>query len=330
MPKEEYFDSIIKWHETRNDVTGLAKEHIGYENGVLGCAMSAVNAFSAPGDCVLLHSPTYIGFTSSLENNGRKIIHSDLVRDEAGVWRMDYDDMDAKLKKYNIHVAVFCSPHNPCGRVWERKEIEKAMEVYKRNDCVVISDEIWSDIILYGNKHIPTQSVNEDAKNRTIALYAPSKTFNLAGLVGAYHIIYNKYLRDRVRAQGSKSHYNELNIFSMHALIGAYKKEGYEWVDELCQVLGENIDYASEHIINNYHGIKFFKPEGTYMLYLDCEEWLKEHNMTLYDLYKKGTDVGVMWQDGRPFNHPYAIRLNLALPKSKVIEAFERLDKYVF
>jgi len=330
LPKEEYFDSIIKWHEVRNGVTGLTKEHIGYENGVLGCAMSAVNAFSAPGDCVLLHSPTYIGFTSSLENNGRKIIHSDLVRDEAGVWRMDYDDMDAKLKKYNIHVAVFCSPHNPCGRVWERKEIEKAMEVYKRNDCVVISDEIWSDIILYGNKHIPTQSVNEDAKNRTIALYAPSKTFNLAGLVGAYHIIYNKYLRDRVRAQGSKSHYNELNIFSMHALIGAYKKEGYEWVDELCQVLGENIDYASEHIINNYHGIKFFKPEGTYMLYLDCEEWLKEHNMTLYDLYKKGTDVGVMWQDGRPFNHPYAIRLNLALPKSKVIEAFERLDKYVF
>lgn len=154
--------------------------------------------------------------------------------------------------------------------------------------------------------------------------------FLLRGIVGAYHIIYNKYLRDRVRAQGSKSHYNELNIFSMHALIGAYKKEGYEWVDELCQVLGENIDYASEHIINNYHGIKFFKPEGTYMLYLDCEEWLKEHNMTLYDLYKKGTDVGVMWQDGRPFNHPYAIRLNLALPKSKVIEAFERLDKYVF
>jgi cystathionine beta-lyase len=116
----------------------------------------------------------------------------------------------------------------------------------------------------------------------------------------------------------------------MHALIGAYKKEGYEWVDELCQVLGENIDYACEHINNNYHGIKFFKPEGTYMLYLDCEEWLKKHNMTLYDLYKKGTDVGVMWQDGRPFNHPCAIRLNLALPKSKVIEAFERLDKYVF
>ncbi len=330
LPKKEYFDSIIKWQETRHGVTGLMAEHIGYENGVLGCVVSAINAFSAPGDCVLLHSPTYIGFTQSLENNGRRIIHSDLVLDENGIWRMNYEDMEVKLKEYKIHVVVFCSPHNPCGRVWEREEIEKAMEIYKRNDCVVISDEIWSDIILYNNKHIPTQSVSEDARNRTIAVYAPSKTFNLAGLVGAYHIIYSKYLRDRVRAQSSKPHYNEVNVFSIHALIGAYKPEGYEWVNELCQVLAENIDYAGDHIINNYKGIKFSKPQGTYMLYLDCEEWCKEHNMTLEQLYKAGTDVGVMWQDGRPFNRPYAIRLNLALPKSKVVEAFERLDKYVF
>lgn len=330
QPKKEYYDSIIKWQETRHGVTDLEARHIGYENGVLGCVVSAINAFSAPGDCVLLHSPTYIGFTQSLENNGRKIIHSDLVLDENGIWRMNYEDMEEKLKKYRIHVAVFCSPHNPCGRVWEREEIEKAMEIYKKYDCVVIADEIWSDIILYNNKHIPTQSVSEDARNRTIALYAPSKTFNLAGLVGAYHIIYSKYLRDRVRAQSSKPHYNEVNVFSIHALIGAYKPEGYEWADELCQVLAENIDYTCDHITKNYKGIKFSKPQGTYMLYLDCEEYCKEHNMTLEQLYKSGTDVGVMWQDGRPFNRPYAIRLNLALPKSKVIEAFERLDKYVF
>jgi cystathionine beta-lyase len=243
---------------------------------------------------------------------------------------MDYEDMDAKLKQYNIHFAVFCSPHNPCGRVWEREEIEKAMEIYKNNDCIVVSDEIWSDIVLYDNKHIPTQSVNEDARNRTIAIYAPSKTFNLAGLVGAYHIIYSKYLRDRVRSQGSKPHYNELNVFSEHALIGAYKPEGHEWVEELNQVIAENIDYAYDHIMNNYEGIKTSKPQGTYMLYLDCEEYCKEHDLTLEQLYKAGTDVGVMWQDGRPFHRPYAIRLNLALPKTSVIEAFERLDEYVF
>lgn len=330
QPKKEYYDSIIKWQENHHGVTGLEAKHIGYENGVLGCVVSAVTAFSAPGDCVLLHSPTYIGFTKSIENNGRKIIHSDLVLDENGIWRMNYEDMEEKLKKYKIHVAIFCSPHNPCGRVWEREEIEKAMEIYKRNDCVVISDEIWSDIILYNNKHIPTQSVSEDARNRTVAVYAPSKTFNLAGLVGAYHIIYSNYLRDRVKAQSSKPHYNEVNVFSIHALIGAYKPEGYEWVNELCQVIADNVNYAGNHIINNYKGIKFSKPQGTYMLYLDCEEYCKEHNMTLEQLYKAGTDVGVMWQNGRPFNRPYAIRLNLALPKSKVIEAFERLDEYVF
>ena len=330
QPSREYYHSIIKWHENRNGATDLKAVHIGYENGVLGCVISAINAFSAPGDCVLLHSPTYIGFTESLGNNGRKIIHSDLIQDEDGVWRMDYEDMDAKLKKYKIHVAIFCSPHNPCGRVWEREEIEKTMEVYKENDCVVISDEIWSDIILYNNKHIPTQSISEDARNRTVAVYAPSKTFNLAGLVGAYHIIYSKYLRDRVRAQGSKSHYNAVNVLSVHALIGAYKPEGYEWVDELCQVLAENIDYACDHILKNYKGINFFKPQGTYMVFLNCEQWCRKHNITLTELYKAGTDVGVMWQDGSPFNSPYAIRLNLALPKLKIIEAFERLDKYVF
>ena len=111
------------------------------------------------------------------------------------------------------------------------------MDIYRQHDCVVISDEIWSDIILPGHKHIPTQSVSEDARMRTVALYAPSKTFNLAGLVGSYHIIYNETLRDRVCAVSNKTHYNEMNVLSMHALIGAYQPQGYEWVDELNEVI---------------------------------------------------------------------------------------------
>lgn len=147
---DDYFSSIIKWHETRNHVQGLTPECIGYENGVLGGVMSALTSFAAPGDAVLLHSPTYIGFTGSLTNGGYRIVHSPLVKDADGIWRMDYEDMDAKIKENHIHTAIFCSPHNPCGRVWERWEIEKAMEVYRANDCLVISDEIWSDIILKG------------------------------------------------------------------------------------------------------------------------------------------------------------------------------------
>ncbi len=327
---EEYFNSIIKWHETRNGVTGLKPEYIGYENGVLGGVVSTLTSFAAPGDCVLLHSPTYIGFTNSITNAGYRIVHSPLVKDEDGVWRMDYEDMDAKLKANNIHLAVFCNPHNPCGRVWERWELEKAMEVYKANDCVVISDEIWSDIILNGNKHIPLQSISEDAKNRTVALYAPSKTFNLAGLVGSYHIIYNKYLRDRVRAKSEKPHYNSMNVLSMHALIGAYKPEGYEWLDELCQVLSENVNYGYDYIKEHFEGVNVSKPEGTYMLFVDCERWCKAHVKTIDELEIACWDVGVAVQDGRMFHGAYAVRMNLASPLSRIKEAFDRLDKYVF
>ena len=329
-PRKEYFDAIIQWQEKRNHVTGLTAECISYENGVLGGVISALTAFAAPGDAVLLHSPTYIGFTNSITDNGYHIVHSPLKLDSDGIWRMDFEDMEKKIRKNHIHVAGFCSPHNPCGRVWERWEIEKAMEVYKRNDCVVISDEIWSDIILEGYHHIPTQSVSEDARNRTAALYAPSKTFNLAGLVGSYHIIYNPYLRDRVSSKSKKSHYNSMNVLSMHALLGAYKPEGYEWVDELCSVITGNVNYACDFIEKNFEGVTVSKPQGTYMLFLDCQKWCEKHGKTMDELEKAGWDVGVAWQDGRKFHGEYAIRMNLALPLSRVQEAFARLKKYVF
>ena len=262
------------------------------------------------------------------------IVHGSLPeetkKDEEGIWRMDFEDMDAKIKANHIHVAIFCSPHNPCGRVWERWELEKAMEVYRANDCLVISDEIWSDIILNGHKHIPTQSVSEDARSRTVALYAPSKTFNLAGLVGSYHIIYNPYLRDRVRAKSSKPHYNDMNVLSMHALIGAYKPEGYEWVEELRETISGNVNFACDYITQHFEGVSVSKPEGTYMLFLDCTDWCKAHGKTIAEVEKAGWNVGVAWQDGRMFHGPCAIRMNLALPLTRVQEAFERLDKYVF
>ena len=329
-PREEYFESIIRWQETRNGVKGLMPEHIGYENGVLGGLLSALGTFCSRGDSVLVHNPIYMGFSMCLKNNGYNAVLSDLVLDTDGVWRMDYGDMEKKIIDNNIHAAIFCSPHNPTGRVWEREEIEKAMEIFKKHDVYVVSDEIWSDILLFGSKHIPTQSVSEDAKNRTVALYAPSKTFNLAGLIGAYHIIYNRRLRDRVMKESSLSHYNSMNMLSMYALIGAYKDEGYEWVDELNQVLSENVDYACRYISSHFEGVSVSRPQGTYMLFMDCKEWMEKHGTTLASLLKAGWDVGVAWQDGTQHGGTTHIRLNLALPLSRVKEAFDRMDKYVF
>ena len=328
-PRKEYFDAIIRWQKQHNGVVGLTEECIGYENGVLGGVVSALNVCCSRGEKVLLHSPTYIGFTGSLGNNGYQIVHSPLVRDEAGVWRMDFEDMERKLREEHIHATVFCSPHNPCGRVWERWEIEKAMALFEKYDVTVISDEIWSDLILHDHKHVPTQSVSEYARNHTVALYAPSKTFNLAGLVGSYHIIYNPTLRDRVRKESSLSHYNSMNVLSMYGLIGAYCPEGEEWLSELRQVLSGNVDFACEYIEKHFPGVRCAKPEGTYMLFLDCTEWCKAHGKTIEDVEKAAWDVGVAVQDGRMFHGPCHLRMNLALPLSRVQEAMKRLDQYV-
>jgi cystathionine beta-lyase len=243
---------------------------------------------------------------------------------------MDYEDMEEKIRSGNIHAAVFCSPHNPCGRVWEREELERAYALFKKYDVYVVSDEIWSDIILEGHTHIPSQSVSEDARMRTVALYAPSKTFNLAGLIGSYHIIYNKWLRERVLKESSLCHYNDMNVLSMHALIGAYREEGSEWVDELCSVLTENVRYAVDYFRNHFEGVSLAEPEGTYMLFPDCSEWCRDHDKTLKELEHMCWRVGVSLQDGAMFNGPWNLRVNLALPLSRVQEAMERLDKYVF
>lgn len=326
---DAYYDAIISWQKSQNNLL-VKKEHIGYENGVLGGVSSVVQAYTAKKEPVLVHAPTYIGFTKTLKNLNRTIIHSDLIQDENGIWRMDYEDMDRKIKAHQIKVCIFCSPHNPTGRVWEKEEIEKAMEVYRNNQCIVISDEIWSDLILPGHQHIPTQSISRDARGRTVALYAPSKTFNLAGLVGSYHIIYNPIIKEEVLRVENASHYNSPNILSIYALLGAYSQEGKEWVKELCETIQSNIDYALNYIQSHFKGIKVARPQGTYMLYLDCTEYLEEQEISLDELLRKGIEVGVLWQDGRPFQKENTIRMNLALPLSKVKEAMQRLSDFVF
>ncbi len=324
---QAYYDAIRYWQKEVHHVD-VDQEAIGYENGVLGILASALHAFTSPGEKILIQSPTYIGFSHCVEDNGRIIVHSPLIRERN--WEIDYEDLENKIKDNNIHFVVFCSPHNPTGRVWKREEIERFMAICKKYDCIVFSDEIWSDIVRNENLHIPTQSINEDAKNRTIAAYAPSKTFNLAGLVGSYHIIYNKYLRDRVNKEASLAYYNSANVLSVHALIGALCPDGKEWVKELNDVIAQNVDYAVDFIQTHFEGIKVTKPEGTYMLYLDCTDYLNTHNIDMDTLLKKGVHYGVLWQDGRPFENPNTIRLNLALPFSLVKEAFDRLNEFVF
>lgn len=204
------------------------------------------------------------------------------------------------------------------------------MEVYEANDCYVISDEIWADLTFAGHRHIPTQMTNEWAREHVAAAYAPSKTFNLAGLIGSFHVIYSSYLRDRICGHGSATHYNEMNVLSMHALIGAYQPEGYEWLEELRTVLEGNARCAVDFIREHFHGVDTADPQGTYMLFLGCTEYCEKSGKSIDDVIRAGWKVGVGWQDGRAFGGPCHIRMNLASPRTRIEEALERLREYVF
>ena len=321
-PRAEYFQEIIEWHEKRNGVTGLRPEHIGYENGVLGGVVTALNVFCSRGDNVLLHSPTYIGFTNRLNNTGYHIIHSPLVKDEKGIWRMDFEDMEKKIVDNKIHAAVFCSPHNPCGRVWEQWEIEKAMEIYKKHDVYVVSDEIWSDIIRPGYKHIPTQSVSEDARMRTAAIYAPSKTFNLAGLIHSHVIIYDEKLMETYDAYIKSIGSPEVNLMGVTGMEAAYRG-GEEWFENVKGLIRHNYEYMKGQFAKALPKIVVTPLEGTYLSWIDLRGYMPGDKVAdfIQNKCRLACDVGEWFS----FTGHGFVRINLATDTKNIKTAVERI-----
>ena len=329
LPDEDYYERIINWHKSSFFADDLQRKYIGTENGVHGFIMSCINVFTKPGDKILLHRPYYVGFMNDIKGTGREGVFSDLILDDSGLYRMDYDDMERKLSENNIRLVIFCSPHNPTGRVWKKAELKRVFGIFKRHDCIVISDEIWADIILRDNSHIPAYTVSPWAKENTLCAYAISKTFNLAGLNAAYHVIYNKNLRKKICSYSDLTMYNSPNVLNVHALKGAYTDTGAEWVRELNEVLYENTQYICD-FLNAVGGISAPLPQGTYMIYADMRDYCKNNGRSIEDILHAGWDVGVGWQDGRAFGGEFAIRINVALPLSRIKEACRRLKEYVF
>ena len=323
---DSYFEAIRGWQKRRNG-WDIKKEMMSWSLGVVPALSSIVKLFSEPGDSIMIQTPVYSEFYDVTEAWGRNVLENRLVeKDDA--WGIDFEDFEAKAKEARIF--LLCSPHNPLGIVWSREELTRMADICMANNTLLVSDEIHSDLVFHGKKHIPTATLSAETAGRVISCISGTKTFNLAGLIGSYHIIYNKALRDRVDKESSLSHSNSLNVLSMHALVGAYTQEGSDWVDELRQTITGNVDYACGYIKEHFEGVETFHPQGTYMLFVDCTEWCKAHGKTIDEVEKACWDVGVAVQDGRAFHGPCHLRINLALPLSRVQEAFDRLDKYVF
>ena len=326
---EEWWNCVIDWQKYKHGVE-LTKEQIGFQHGVHGGNVQALKIFARPGDRVMLHTPAYGSFIRNLKNLGYVMVESPLYLDENNVWRMDFEDMEKKIVSENIQTLLFCSPHNPTGRVWEKWELEKMMEICEKYAVKVVSDEIWSDFVFEGKKHTPLQTVSEYAKYNTIAMYAPSKTFNLAGFNGSYHVCYDKWLQGRLAKEAQLTIYNKMHLLTLHAFQGAYSEEGKEWHKELLQVIETNATYAVNYIKEHFEGVNVSMSDGTYVIFVDNKEWMEKHGKTQDELYNRALEYGVGWQDGRGFGGMTHQRINLAQPTWRVKEAMDRLDKYVF
>ena len=317
---DDLINSIVSWVGRRYgwEISG---EWLAFSPGVVPALSMSILALTNPGDRVLIMTPVYRPFYNSIRENGRVIIDNPLLKDENGRYSIDFDLLESQIDS-RCKVMMMCNPHNPAGRVWTLEELQRLADIAKRHNLIVISDEIHADFIYSGHKHISIASLSQDMMQRTITTYAPSKTFNLAGLCQSYVVIPNKRLRDAFMGV-----YDALdlgsNIFGMTALTAAYN-EAEDWLDELLSYLEANRDYAVNYIRENIPQIKVYPPDGTYLLWLDCSALgLEKEDLNRFFLEQ----AHVRMNAGYRFADRCVsfMRLNIGCPRSMLTEGLERI-----
>lgn len=322
LASPEYHNAIINWHATRYHNPDVKKEYILNHTSVLAGVAAAIEAFTLPADNILINQTTYTGFQSTVKNLGRTLVYSPLYLDENNIYRMDFEDMEKKIVANKIPMMIFCSPHNPTGRVWEKWEIEKIVDMCARHNVLLVADEIWADFVMDPNcVHIPTASVSDKAKEITISQYAPSKTFNLAGLQGSYSITYNPYLRDKINKVITANHSSAVSLLTMEALIGAYTG-GAEYVDEMVKYVRKNQELMCDYF-NSCEGVSVLLPQGTYVLWVNFAGLCEDSGI----IRDKLREVGVITTDGRNFHGKTFVRFNCACPRANCEKAIKAMKK---
>ncbi|MBI9035951.1 MAG: PatB family C-S lyase, partial [Bacteroidales bacterium] len=317
---DSYFSSIINWQKKRHN-WDIKNEWISFSPGVVPAVNLLVLEFSEPGDKIIVQPPVYFPFFSAIKNHGRIQIDNPLLL-KNGRYHFDFEDLKLKIDD-QVKMIIISNPHNPGGMAWTSKELTELAEICIENDILIISDEIHSDLMLFGNKHIPMATLSERIAQNTICLMAPSKTFNIAGLSSSFLVIPNSQLHERFEDILEKIHIGSGNIFGTVAMEAAYT-HGEVWLDELLNYLEENINYLDQFIKNNIPKIKVMIPESTYMVWLDFSAFgLSENelNEKIIGDANLGFNPGEMFGAG---GEGYQ-RINVACPKSTLTQALDAL-----
>ncbi len=321
---DTFDDAIINWMDKRH-AWKVEKEWIKYTPGIVPAVNMSVIALSEPGDKILIQPPVYHPFFPAVTDHKRVLLYNELKQNEEGSYEIDFIDLETKLKEAKLF--IFCNPHNPVGRVWTMEELQKIGDLCIKHEVIILSDEIHSDLILPGYKHIPMASVSEEIAQQTLTYMAPSKTFNLAGLATSFAISKNEDLINGLQNQINILHLGMGNLFGAIALEAAYNN-GEGWIDELNAYIAENAKYIDEFLKENLPQIKLIKPEATYLMWLDFralgmeEEELKKF---MTDKAKLGFNNGSMFGSGGSGFQ----RMNVGCPKSTVIQAMNQLKEAI-
>lgn len=316
-----YFRALYSWYLTHFNVK-LQRDWLFNTPGVVFALATAVKVFTKENDYVLINNPVYNPFSEVIEDNHRQMLSSDLISNN-GHYEIDFNDLEQKIKEYNIKLYLLCSPHNPVGRVWSKEELDKIVEICKRYNVFIVSDEIHSDFV-YEGKHICMLNY-QDYLDNIIVCTSPSKTFNLAGLQTSNILIPNKEVKDKFMQEVWATGYSNINALGLVACKSAYE-HGDKWLKELLEYLKGNVKLVEEYMQKNLPNIKVTHPEGTYLLWID----FSGTNLSDDEIINKLTYEAKLWlnsgikygKSGKGFQ-----RLNIALPRSELQHALEKIKK---
>lgn len=320
---EGFYEAVINWFEKRYSWT-IEKEWIVATPGVVPALNLAIQTFTEPGDGIIIQPPVYFPFEESIRLNGRRTLNNQLLLAENS-YSMDMADLEKKAA--DASMLILCSPHNPVSRVWEKDELQEMERICRENGLLVFSDEIHADIVFKPAVHLPTATVSGYLKNHTIAAYATSKTFNLAGLQLSVNIIPDEELREGFENSIARLHMNMSNIFGITATQAAYAKGG-NWLDQLLEYLWENYLAADSYMKEHIPEIRVLKPEGTFLLWLDCRDLDLTDDMLASLFVNKAklalTNGSMFGPGGSGF-----MRINIACPRRNLLKALDSLEQAV-
>jgi cysteine-S-conjugate beta-lyase len=322
---DSYYQAVIDWMKKRHGWETRRSWQVTTP-GVVPALSIATLAFTQPGDKIIIQSPVYHPFFRIIKNNGRQVVENLLINDQ-GYYRMDFEQLDQQLADPRVRMMILCSPHNPVGRVWTREELARLGELCLKHDVLVISDEIHSDLVYSWAKHTPYASISPEMSAQSVTLMAPSKTFNLAGLYTSVALIPDRKLNNRFSQVIESLGIGGSSVFGLTGLEAAYRY-GEEWLAELLTYLEGNLNFLEKYVAECIPQIKVRKPEGTYLVWLDCTSLgLKRAELRKFMIEHAGLglDEGAVFGDaGEGF-----MRLNAACPRAVLQKALSQLAQAV-